>query len=1134
MANPSDGSIIIDTGLDNTGLEKGSDKLLAKIEEVVAAINKVGTSSVQGFGQANQILAQILPLVQTIATTMQSGMAPAMGQTAEQAAKVAEAEQNVVTEAAKVVESERQVATEASKAAEAERQVTTEAAKATKAVSSDKSAASMKRLETQIESARAKLAAYYAEKERIEASTDEMLPFAYTDEQTKNVLEMERIELEKLDARYAKQIASLQALEAEYEKLKAAKEAAAKPVPEPEPEPTPNPEPEPEPDPDPAPDVPPKTQSNWEAFRKKVNDVLKKFGSNVWKNFKSTLKGIGTAAAGAAKGLLGLTKQTKSGSINLNGLVKTLTSFKTLLLSRIKRTFISAVIRDVSDSLNKLTQFSSEFDGVMSRIKNGSKELGANLAVSLGNVITAIEPLVTTLLNGLSRGITYLNSFMAMMTGKSTVIVAKKQMGSYAESIDDAAKSQKELNAQVYGFDELNRRQKDTSKDSDGTSAADLFEEKPIENVVPSGLLEALQAIKDDIMNGRWEDAGKKVAGGLNTIVSTVDDWINSVRPKAVQWSENIARFLNGLVDGFNGYNLGKTLADGLNLALDVANTFLTTFNFTTLGQLIGNGINGIFENVEFDLLGQTLANKFNAVVDTLYGIVTTIRWGMIGDQLATGIQNLADTANFDRLGEAVGIGVNGVLTAINHLIDGVNWGGIASSLAHGVQTLISTFNINLLADAISGAVNAIIEILSNFGAGIDWAGAAADIAHGLNKMISDIDWAGAGKLLGDAVIGLLDIITVAIEEIDWQQVGKKTAECVSGISWSGVTESLFGGIGAALGGLSAFLVGLFKGPWEDLVAWWHETAYKDGEFTMQGLLDGIWQKVKDIGAWIKEHIFDPFINGFRKAFGINSPSTVMAEQGKYLIEGLKQGITEKWTSITSFFTQTLPQLANTISQKWDSIKATATQKWSDIKTSVTSKWSELKNTLTNTDFRSVGSNLVSGIKQGIESTWNTLKQTATNLKDKLVGWLEEKFDINSPSRVMRDRIGVMISRGLAVGITDGSRDIIKSADNMTSGLNNRILSGLSGLSFGNIGIPDIATGSVIPYKVAASSLPATEAESEVAVLRRDLDEYMDEQGYVLKQILDLLRKLNLTIDAESLSDLIGAIMTNRERGFGM
>lgn len=57
------------------------------------------------------------------------------------------------------------------------------------------------------------------------------------------------------------------------------------------------------------------------------------------------------------------------------------------------------------------------------------------------------------------------------------------------------------------------------------------------------------------------------------------------------------------------------------------------------------------------------------------------------------------------------------------------------------------------------------------------------------------------------------------------------------------------------------------------------------------GLLEGIWDGIKNIGKWIKENVFDPFIEGFKECFGIHSPSTVMKEMGGYVVEGFLQGL---------------------------------------------------------------------------------------------------------------------------------------------------------------------------------------------------------------------------------------------------
>ena len=88
---------------------------------------------------------------------------------------------------------------------------------------------------------------------------------------------------------------------------------------------------------------------------------------------------------------------------------------------------------------------------------------------------------------------------------------------------------------------------------------------------------------------------------------------------------------------------------------------------------------------------------------------------------------------------------------------------------------------------------------------------------------------------------------------------------------------------------------------WKIVVQWWKDTAYKDGKFTISGLLNGIVDALKNIASWIKEHIFTPFINGFKKAFGIHSPSTVMSEQGGFIMSGLFKGLKDNLPNILTW-----------------------------------------------------------------------------------------------------------------------------------------------------------------------------------------------------------------------------------------
>lgn len=61
-----------------------------------------------------------------------------------------------------------------------------------------------------------------------------------------------------------------------------------------------------------------------------------------------------------------------------------------------------------------------------------------------------------------------------------------------------------------------------------------------------------------------------------------------------------------------------------------------------------------------------------------------------------------------------------------------------------------------------------------------------------------------------------------------------------------------------------------------------------------ENIVKGLWNGIKDMSSWIVEKVKgfgETVLNGFKNFFGIHSPSTVMADQGKYLAEGLGEGL---------------------------------------------------------------------------------------------------------------------------------------------------------------------------------------------------------------------------------------------------
>lgn len=167
---------------------------------------------------------------------------------------------------------------------------------------------------------------------------------------------------------------------------------------------------------------------------------------SMWARLGSTMKSVGSTAlqvaASLAKmsftaatkgiqklgtGLKNFISHAKKAKTHTNALVKSLTSLKRVLITRIKRMFISEIFNQAKESLQTLAKFSDAFNQSMSNIKNRSKEVSGNLAATLGNIIMKLEPIITRILEAISKLLTYVNAAFALFSGKSTMTVAKSR-----------------------------------------------------------------------------------------------------------------------------------------------------------------------------------------------------------------------------------------------------------------------------------------------------------------------------------------------------------------------------------------------------------------------------------------------------------------------------------------------------------------------------------------------------------------------------------------------------------------------------------------------------------------------------------------------------------------------------------
>ena len=92
----------------------------------------------------------------------------------------------------------------------------------------------------------------------------------------------------------------------------------------------------------------------------------------------------------------------------------------------------------------------------------------------------------------------------------------------------------------------------------------------------------------------------------------------------------------------------------------------------------------------------------------------------------------------------------------------------------------------------------------------------------------------------------------------------------------------------------------------------------KSGEEIGNGFLAGTKKPLERVWDWIKKNIVDPFVSGFKTAFGIHSPSKVMEEAAVPVGEGILEGIIKPFKDVWNWVkTNIVDPLVNAVQSQF-------------------------------------------------------------------------------------------------------------------------------------------------------------------------------------------------------------------------
>lgn len=431
--------------------------------------------------------------------------------------------------------------------------------------------------------------------------------------------------------------------------------------------------------------------------------------------------------------------------------------------------------------------------------------------------------------------------------------------------------------------------------------------------------------------------------------------------------------------------------------------------DFTKIGQMVGKKVNEALESIPWDKIKKTCNKIAKSIATFLNGFIETVDWGLVGNTISQGLNTAFSFANtfaknfhWDSLGKAVGDGINGAMEGLDWDLIQETVRNVVGGIVTSINTFIKTTKWNLVGKTIGNGLNTALEAVYTAVTNFKWKKAGKALADAINGLFDTFDWAKAGKTISNGIKGVLDFAITAIENVKWSNVGKDIATFLENIDWLGIATRIYKllctALASALAGLAGLLGKLIGDAAKNAQKYFKKKIEECGGNIPLGILKGIKDGMKNIAKWVKDNIFKPIIDAFKTAFGIRSPSTVMAEQGTYIISGLLKGLKDKIKDVLSW----IAKLPGEFKEKLGNAREWLVGKGKDAITGIKNGWNAAKKTnlldhaakIKNEIYEKIGDvkgkvtsrgkEVITGLKNGLDNNWKTMNNTLSNLPSKI------------------------------------------------------------------------------------------------------------------------------------------------------
>lgn len=225
------------------------------------------------------------------------------------------------------------------------------------------------------------------------------------------------------------------------------------------------------------------------------------------------------------------------------------------------------------------------------------------------------------------------------------------------------------------------------------------------------------------------------------------------------------------------------------------------------------------------------------------------------------------------------------------------------------------------------------------------------------------IDWVGRiasviGTVLVNALNGAAGLINLFIGLLtgDWDKALKGAKQAVG--AFVDTVLSVLGDLVGSVGDIITEVINAF-------VTFGGDT------------INGFWQGIKDTWDGFIEGVtklWEEFLNSVRDFFGIHSPSTLFAEIGRFLLEGLLGGITAGWENLKETVINLATELWQGIQDTFAGVHDWFSERFTSAKERAVEAWSDAQER-----FNEIKENVLSGFSDLVQRTADNFSEAKTS-----------------------------------------------------------------------------------------------------------------------------------------------------------